>query len=286
MKVAVLLACHNRREQTRACLGKLLEEQLPEKLSMEVFICDDGSSDGTTEMLQTDFPQVHSTLGDGSLFWGGGMRKAWELAQKKGHFDFFLWLNDDTVLLDHALMDLFLEYELLGKAAILSAACKDPLTQKITYGGSNESGMIVPNGSLQSVKWINGNLVLIPQEIVAKIGILSKDFTHNYGDMDYGLRAQSAGYTCYTSSKFLADCPPNLMAYWGNAALPFKKRWQMLHHIKGLALSEYTLYLKRHEGTQKAIKNLISSYFRVFFPGAYPGFRKKYQRVLKTIAIL
>ena len=56
---------------------------------------------------------------------------------------------------------------------------------------------------------IKGNLVLIPRVIYKQIGILSNDYTHALGDNDYGLRAIKNGFSCYTTKKFLATCPPN-----------------------------------------------------------------------------
>jgi GT2 family glycosyltransferase len=63
---------------------------------------DDGSTDDTATAVSQRFPQVKILQGTGSLFWNGGMRIAF--AQALQHdYDYYLWLNDDTVLYPNAL---------------------------------------------------------------------------------------------------------------------------------------------------------------------------------------
>ena len=106
MKVAVLLATYNRREKTIACLTNLYEQSLPSNCEFEVFLTDDASTDGTQESVKNEFPQINLLHGDGSLFWAGGMRNSWTQAIKN-NYDFYLLLNDDTLLKHDALFTLF-----------------------------------------------------------------------------------------------------------------------------------------------------------------------------------
>ena len=45
--IAVLLTCHNRKVKTISCLKSLYEATLPKGFSLEIFLVDDGSVDGT-----------------------------------------------------------------------------------------------------------------------------------------------------------------------------------------------------------------------------------------------
>jgi len=273
MKVAVLLTCFNRKEKTRKCLEILFSQQNPKDVEFDAFVCDDNSSDGTAGMIASNFPQVTVTSGSGKLFWGLGMRAAWVLASKSGEFDYYLWLNDDTFLFPDTLVRLFDEYERINKIAILTAACKKPQTEEFSYGGFNDDGVVLPNGSLQKVKYINGNLVLIPKEIVNKIGFNSPKYTHYLGDYDYGLRAQKAGYDCYTTSTYLAECDVNDFIYWGSASLDFLQRWEQAHAVKGLALNEHITYQIYHNGRWVGAKLWVSCYLKIFWPRFSPYFR-------------
>lgn len=273
MKTAVLLTCFNRKEKTRTCLQNLFAQALPEGIELSVFVCDDNSADGSSEMLQSEFPQVQVTKGSGQLYWGGGMRKAWSLAKSSGQFDFFLWLNDDTNILPNGLLQLWEDYEKIKEPIIIVGACSIPGTTTFSYGGHGEPNPIPPAGFPQKVKFINGNLVLIPAEIEAKIGAISAAYTHYLGDYDYALRAQEAGFSCYTSSNYLAECDVNDLPSWYDSRLSISKRWKLAHHTKGLALREYVLYKSYHGGKWVGLKTRLDVYLKLIHPEAYTKFR-------------
>src|SRR5262245_41763769 len=97
IRVAVLVTCHNRKPKTLGSLAALYGQQLEEGVQLDVFLVDDGSSDGTSEAVAVRFPAVHITRGSGDLYWVGGMRAAYEAASR-ADYDYHLWLNDDTIL--------------------------------------------------------------------------------------------------------------------------------------------------------------------------------------------
>ena len=82
-RIAVLLTCHNRSEKTTACLHSLFQCYLPSDFVLDVFLVDDGSTDGTAELVTEKFPKVIIIHGDGNLFWNRGMHLAWSYASKK-----------------------------------------------------------------------------------------------------------------------------------------------------------------------------------------------------------
>src|SRR5688500_4668302 len=101
-QIAVLMTCHNRKALTLACLEMLRRQPL--FAAENLFLVDDGSSDGTGDAVRQAFPTANVVQGDGSLFWNGGMRLAWDRAKAAGRdFDFYLWLNDDVKLSPDAL---------------------------------------------------------------------------------------------------------------------------------------------------------------------------------------
>ena len=56
---AVLMTCHNRREKTKACLASLKNQDLPAGLSLDLWLVDDGSSDGTADMVRETWRDAH-----------------------------------------------------------------------------------------------------------------------------------------------------------------------------------------------------------------------------------
>ena len=63
---AVILTCFNRKDTTLRCLRQLYQQKKSSR--MDVFLCDDASTDGTSEAIRKEFPQVHVVIGNGNLF--------------------------------------------------------------------------------------------------------------------------------------------------------------------------------------------------------------------------
>ena len=59
-KIAVVLTCFNRKEKTDACLDALINAALRmgDMVDLHIIVTDDGSKDGTREMLHERYPQV------------------------------------------------------------------------------------------------------------------------------------------------------------------------------------------------------------------------------------
>ena len=70
--LAVIMACHNRREHTLSCLKALKQQSVNGKVVVDVYLLDDGSTDGTSAAVKNTFPNVHIVEGDGNLFWNRG----------------------------------------------------------------------------------------------------------------------------------------------------------------------------------------------------------------------
>jgi GT2 family glycosyltransferase len=79
--VWIIIPVHNRRETTRACLVNLGKLGLP--ADFLICVVHDGYTDGTTEMLAKEFPHVHSVMGNGNLYWGGGIAFGMEPAGRR-----------------------------------------------------------------------------------------------------------------------------------------------------------------------------------------------------------
>src|SRR4051812_2165468 len=102
MKISVLLACYNRKQKTLECLKSIEAQKLEPNTEVRIFLTDDASSDGTAEAVKKHFPDVQVFSGTGKLFWAGGMRYTWKKALVS-NADYYLLLNDDTVLMDDAI---------------------------------------------------------------------------------------------------------------------------------------------------------------------------------------
>jgi GT2 family glycosyltransferase len=273
--IAVLLTCHNRKDKTLQCLNALLtQEGLEVDFEIEVFLVDDASIDGTATAIEIQFPAVNIIHGNGNLFWNQGMRLAWKTATETIDYDFYFWLNDDTILDTNALVNLIEIYRkataLEQKEVLITAACRAGFgTDSFSYGGRTDAGAVLPNGKLQSCTYINGNAVLIPKAIYKEVGNLSDDYTHGMGDFDYGLRALAAGFRSYTTTDYIATCPTNEgIPGWCNPSLPLQKRWELLHSPLGLNINEYIKFRKKFWGI-RWISFTIKAYAKMLNPKLY-----------------
>jgi len=274
VKIAALLTCHNRREKTRLCLEALFRAVLRLDHKLDVYLVDDGSTDGTGETVAQFFPEVNVIQGDGSLFWNQGMRLAWNTASGKDDYDFYLWLNDDTILNAFALTELFDCFQKVleadKQAALIVGACESSEgSREFSYGGRNDAGPVIPNGELQTCKYINGNVVLVPKAIFEKLGNLSNDYTHAMGDIDYGLRAGASYFSCYSTTQYVAACPRhNSVPDWKNPEVPLARRWRSIHSPRGLNLKEYNRFRRKFWG-HLWIKYALQAYMKVLIPRIY-----------------
>lgn len=273
-KTAVLLTVFNRREMTLVSLRTLYAaiDRLGPGYAFDVYLVDDGSTDGTSESVGSEFPAVRLFKGDGGLYWGHGMLMAWEKAVKNAKYDFFLWYNDDSCLYADALETLFSVVNDRQDHCVVTGAFCDHQGH-LSYGGGdeNENG-IAPNGKPQPVKTMNGNLVLIPWEIYEVVGMIDSGYIHSFGDHDYGYRIQKNGYEVLLTPKYVGVCD-NHHDLPFNKKQSFKKRWKNLHSPKNRP-SICFRYLHTYKNWNVAFRYLISSYIYVFFPCLMPKQKK------------
>lgn len=265
---AVLLTVFNRKEKTLECLSRLFDQLPVEDLQIDVFLTDDGCTDGTAEAVENSFPSVHILEGSGDLFWNRGMLMAWKAASGTKDYDAYIWLNDDTYVYDDMLVSLAQAMKQTSERAILVGATEDANHSKLTYGGRLRECIIpIPTGELTPVEYFNGNIVLVPRIVFQQLGYLDDYFTHSKGDFDYGLRARRMGIEIYQVGKVLGTCEAHpTVDKWCNPTVPFLKRWNMLHRPNGMPPHELFHYEKRHYGLAVACFHYITIYIRCLVP--------------------
>lgn len=267
-KIAVLLTCHNRREKTLRCLHSLFKMSIPNAYLIEVFLVDDGSTDGTSQAVKNLYPQINIIKSDGSLYWGWGMNLAWKKASVKD-FDSYLWLNDDLILSNNSLSVLINNFVKSNRKSIIVGACQSSKNE-VTYSGYlslKNNIKLIPNGDIQKCEYFNGNVVLIPYQVFKKVGFIDSKFHHGKGDFDYGLRAKKAGIDSFVSSSYVAICElHNQLPIWCNSNYSILKRWRsFISPLGGNPKANFILE-RRHFGLVPATLHYFSIYLRLIFP--------------------
>ncbi|MFC2110147.1 glycosyltransferase family 2 protein [Bacteroidota bacterium] len=288
MKIAILLTCFNRKEFTLKCLNNLYlaYNESVNKFQMDVYLTDDGSTDGTSLAVLKAYPNINVLSGTGNLYWAGGMRNSWREA-KKIQYDCYFLLNDDTFIKESLFNEMFLGYtfcnDTFGENGILVGSTKDNESLERTYGGSTvinkfkgTFNKITPNNTYQSCELGNANIMFVHSDVVSKIGILSDQYCHGVADYDYTLRAVENKIPVLIMPNYVGECKGADVDK--NEVLLNKKsikdRYVYLNSPIGLAFSDTLKYQKRFY-PKRYILVFLTGYFKVFFPRLYVFFNNK-----------
>lgn len=239
-EIAVLMTCHNRRDKTLTCLRNLgIAVGKAGNAATTVFLVDDGSDDGTADVVAKTFPDVRVMHGSGKLYWARGMRKAWEAAlAERTDWDGYLWLNDDVQLDEDAVERTVIES---GRCPgdVIVGALRDGMSGRRVYGVGDDG-------------LFTGSFVFVPQAAFRKVGMLSDAYRHAWADYDYALMCRRAdvAYSCMDSTVGVTESHPLRPCLNG---LTFRERLRMLKNPKGWCVEDLWNYRVRNFGVLSAI---------------------------------
>lgn len=251
--IAVLITCHNRKDTTLSCLGRLFSI----RKDIDVYCVDDNSTDGTADAIRENFPQVNLIRGDGNLFWCRGMRKAWVEASRSRDYDFYFWLNDDLLLYDDCFEEMQKCSELMNHKAVIAGLVQEATSKRVIYGGYDKAKhLIEANGKLNEVYHLNGNFVLVPKYVFEKLGVFDPVYHHDLGDVAYGREASKQGLHVCTSRKYIGCTEAALQSKDARIRLngvSVVKRFKKLYSPLGSNPFITFHFLSRYEGICKAV---------------------------------
>lgn len=272
LHIAVLLTCFNRQDKTTACLKSLLlaygNFTQTHEAHLAIFLTDDGCTDNTVKAAQEACheAELHIVPGNGSLYWAGGMRRAWREAiadeTRRGcPWDFFLLLNDDTTLWPDALDTLWHTHlysmQHYAKPGIYSGiTCQKGHPEVITYSGdifdSGAKGKwhrLGPAGTPQLVDQCNANILLVPRTIVDRVGIFHDGYIHGAADQDYCMQVRCNGFPALITAGIAGECEYDHMNEKEECLrlmrMSFKERKHYIYHPTH-SDKDYLLFVKRN----------------------------------------
>ncbi|MBZ5562119.1 MAG: glycosyltransferase family 2 protein [Acidobacteriia bacterium] len=219
LKLIVCIAAHNVSGLLRECLRSVFASQT--SFPFRVVVNDDGSNDDTHSMVAHEFPSVHLMRNEKPL----GFAKANNqmLRRYLGRADFYLLLNDDTVVKPDALEELvsFAEShpqagivggKLVKRDGTLDWPCKrsfqtpsvffyralglDRLFPRSKRFGRYHLTYLDPDRS-HEVDSVCGALLMMRHETLEQVGLLDEALFMYSEDMDWCYRTKHAGWTVY-----------------------------------------------------------------------------------------
>tara|TARA_R110002020_G_scaffold434476_2_gene644599 strand:- start:8479 stop:9339 length:861 start_codon:yes stop_codon:yes gene_type:complete len=211
-KLAVIIPTFNRKNHLANLLNTLGVERLNNNIVL--IVVNDGSSDGTNELLLSSYPEVVIVQGTGDWWWtrsiNEGLRKAISL-----DCNTFLLMNDDTFVKSSFLENAINQFENLKSSVLgfISITAQKP--ERIFFSGIKKSNLIFAkfyryHSYLASLdKNINGQHIsdflpgrgmMFSDSLLKEIGYFDQEKLPQYfADFDFSQRALRAGYNVVIS---------------------------------------------------------------------------------------
>ena len=197
----------NRKAHTLKFLKSLQKQSYR---NYKVIIVDDGSTDGSAEIIAKDFPDVILIQKDKDMYWSKstnlGAQKAIDLGAK-----YVVTINNDVELDKDWLKELVECADKNTDALVGSIIYSLYDKNKIWYFGASinqDSGEVLHrydrplNEKPVNSYWLTGMGVIIPVKVFNKIGYYDeKKFPQYFGDVDFSLRALQAGYKLFVTPR-------------------------------------------------------------------------------------
>jgi rhamnopyranosyl-N-acetylglucosaminyl-diphospho-decaprenol beta-1,3/1,4-galactofuranosyltransferase len=219
--VAAVVITYQRRDMLRRTLEGLRAQERPVD---EIVVIDNGTSDGTADMLRRDFPDVTHLRMEENIGPAGALQVGFEHANGKRHR--WAWTHSDDILArPEALKTLLATAEQLGDDRLGLLCCWfEPVSTHYFHNGALWKHRVVqqrwpPVGSPPyptDVMTFKG--ALISMAMVPEIGVPVGDYFLMMEEYEYCLRAIRAGFRHYALPMPLLvpleDEPPGRYPPW------------------------------------------------------------------------
>jgi GT2 family glycosyltransferase len=188
---AILIPVHNRKAATLACLHRLCRNG--DLSRFDVIVIDDGSTDGTSDAVRAEFPEVVILSGDGELYWTGAIALAMEFEATRPPRPVF-WLNDDCLPQPGAL-PLLADFLERHPDSLVGPRCVDAATRTpVPTAFIGRRQVAAEPGAPCAVHGLSGFCVGLGAVAARRLGSPdAKNFPHYYGDTASTLRAHRLG---------------------------------------------------------------------------------------------
>lgn len=219
IRVEIVAPVHNRRDITLQCLRSIANIDSA-GIEVHTIIVDDGSTDGTSEAIRDQFPDVEIVEGDGNLWFTAATNRGISAALEHDP-DFILTINDDEVF-DPQFLQRMIETAQANPRSVVGGLLllwDEP--HKVfqvapkwdTWAGgyrhfTQQTVWTVPEKPWE-VELIVGNCVLFPAEAVRECGLMNETRFPHYGDAEYTPRMRRKGWRLLIDPSARVFCQPN-----------------------------------------------------------------------------
>jgi len=205
LRLVIVIPAYNRRHFTSCCLERLRRQTSRE---FQTVVVDDGSTDGTAQMIRERFPEVRLIEGYGNLWWSGAVNEGIRYALTMPEITAVMTLNDDT-LPDDDFVACQLRAHDANPAAILGAFELEQKTGKPHSAGERihwltgrDTNLVEelrePFHGLQPATHVAGRGMLVPISVFRTVGLFdARRLPQRAADNDLCHAARRAGFRVY-----------------------------------------------------------------------------------------
>lgn len=209
--IYIVVPVHNRKALTQRFLECLAAQTFR---NFKAIVVDDGSTDGTSEIIRYRFPDAIVLRGDGNLWWTGainlGIRRVLVDASAD---DAVLIINDDLEVDPEYLDSLYHVWQSSPKTLIGSVVVDINDPDHVLYGGQRINRWnakftnLNPGKRLSDfcrdyrveVSTLHGMGTLIPLSVFSQVGLYDDEHFQQCGDYELPCRARNRGYSLITA---------------------------------------------------------------------------------------
>lgn len=216
--VSAVIVTYNSAAHIRDCLASLRGQTAPPR---EILTIDNGSTDGTLDIIRGEFPEVFVHALPRNLFYPGGMNEG--MARSGG--EFILFLNDDIVLDPGAVAEMVRVMEAFHRAAAIAPMLKFYFLRGFLNGignqvqpkgwGSDNFIGFVDVGQFEGLTEVPSacvSAVLVRRAAFEDVGPFDASFRAYYEDPDWCFRARLRGWIIAAAPRAVVEHKFN--AYW------------------------------------------------------------------------
>ncbi len=216
--LSIVILSWNVRDLLRQCLesvasGRPLSTNHP-PLTTEIIVVDNASSDGSVEMVHTEFPEVRLIANQTNRGYTGGNNDGIAVAVGR----YVMILNPDTRVLADALAAMAAYADARPDVGVVGPQLLNPdgsvqssrrRFPTLTTGLFESTWLQPlaprdvlrryymldqPDDAIQEVDWLFGACFLVRREVIQQVGALDEDFFMYSEEMDWCRRIQQAGW--------------------------------------------------------------------------------------------
>lgn len=201
-RIYILLPIHNRKESTRTFI-KCLQKQID--VNYELVVIDDGSHDGSFEMIKDLIPGAIQIRGNGNWWWGGSLQQGYLWLRRNANPDDFLLIINDDCVIDEKFLSTGIEILLNNPKSLLLAEAYSMQTDKLVDKGVvfdfKNFSLHTPSAEEKINCLSTRGLFLRVSDLLELRGFRNRLLPHYYSDYEFTMRAGRNGFNLMVSDK-------------------------------------------------------------------------------------